>query len=731
MPHFTASIQIVLPARPYTAGRHPRHAVPLTDKVVRPMRFILGLLALCLLAPHARAAGAESSPPDPFLWLEDVHGARAMDWVRQQDARSLGVLQADPHYKPFYEAALAIADAKDRTPAPQQLGGQIYNFWQDATHVRGIWRRTSLADYRTAAPHWQTVLDIDALAAREHANWVYKGANCREPEERLCMILLSDGGEDALVQREFDLATDSFVKGGFDLPRAKSVADWQDDNTLYVVTDWGTGSMTDSGYPFIVKRLQRGQKLADATEVFRGKPGDVRVDVEALNDGQNDHYMLIQRSLDFFHMQFYVVAPSGLTQLRLPEKAEIEGLVHNHLVVKLDQAFTPPGKAAIAAGSLIALDMAHPDAAPVTIFAPGPRQSVDEAAVTHDLVVAAIYDNVRGSVRAFASSGAGFSETTLKLPENSSVELVSSDIHDNDGFFGVTGFLTPSSLWFGDAGGTTPPALVKQSPARFDASKDVVEQFEATSTDGTKIPYFVVRPKDQKPDSKNPTLLYAYGGFQISMLPTYNAVLGKLWLENGGTYVLANIRGGGEFGPAWHEAALKTHRQKAFDDFAAVAKDLFARHITSPAHLGIEGGSNGGLLMGVEFTQHPALWDAVVIEVPLLDMLRFEKIAAGASWVGEYGSVANPAERAFLAHISPYNNLHAGVKYPQPFIYTTTKDDRVGPQHARKFAAKMAVLHVPFLYYEAIEGGHGAGVNAKEVAEERALEMTYLTGKLM
>ncbi len=687
------------------------------------MRLMLLYLGL-LLAPMLASAAAEA--PDPFLWLEDVHGARAMDWVRQQDARSLGVLQTDPHYKPFYDQALAIAQATDRVPMPQQTGGQIYNFWQDAAHVRGIWRRTTPADYRSAAPHWQTVLDVDALAAAEHANWVFKGANCREPAERICLIALSDGGEDAEVHREFDLATSSFVKGGFDLPRAKTVADWQDDNTLLVATDWGPGSMTASGYPFIVKRLKRGQKLAQATEIFRGKPDDVRVDVMSLTDGQGHQLVVIQRGLDFFHSEFFQLAGNKLLQLHLPQKAEIEGLVANHLIVKIAENFN-----AIGAGSLIALDMANQEAAPAVIFSPSPRQSLEDVAVTRDLVVAAIYDNVRGSIMAFRPARGGFTGARVALPENSSTGIISTQLRDNVAYLSVSGFLTPASLWTGDLGGKAPPVLIKQSPPRFDASKDMVEQFEAVSKDGTKIPYFVVRPKTAKPDGQNPTLLYAYGGFQVSMLPTYSPMIGKLWLENGGTYVLANIRGGGEFGPAWHEAALKTKRQTAYDDFAAVAQDLISRKITSPRHLGIEGGSNGGLLMGVEFTQNPDLWQATIIEVPLLDMLRFEKIAAGASWVGEYGSVGKPDERAFLAHISPYNNLRLGVRYPEPFIYTTTKDDRVGPQHARKFAAKMAAMHLPFLYYEAIEGGHGAGVNAKEVAQERALEMTYLARKLM
>jgi prolyl oligopeptidase len=695
----------------------------------------LAALALLLTLPRVAlgAAMAPAAPADPFVWLEDVASPRAMAWVAAQDGRSLGVLQKDPHYQAFDTEALGILDAGDRVPEPSQLNGNIYNFWQDAAHPRGIWRRATLDSYRQPTPAWETVLDIDALARAEHANWVYKGANCLEPEERRCLISLSDGGEDAVVEREFDLQTSSFVQGGFTLPRAKIAADWADRDTLLVATDWGPGSLTESGYPFIVKRLERGTQFAHAQEVFRGSPKDVQVSVTSLTDGAGDHIVLIQQGLDFFRSAFFQLQDRGTHRLDLPEKIELVGLVHNHLIVKLDQDWVRKGMATIPAGSIAALDMAAQDAGPVPVFMPGPRQSVEEVAVTHDRIVAAIYDNVRGRAMAFSPvlpGVAAWKAASVALPDNASIGIVSTSLRDDQVFYSVTGFLTPGSLWLGDLNGAA-PALIKQSPARFDASRDVVDQYEAVSKDGTKIPYFVVHPKAMKLDGSNPTLLYAYGGFQVSMLPSYSPVRGKLWLEHGGVYVLANIRGGGEFGPAWHEAAVKTRRQNAYDDFAAVAEDLIARKITSPRRLGIEGGSNGGLLMGVEFEQHPELWNAVVIQVPLLDMLRFEQIAAGASWVGEYGSVSKPAERTFLAGISPYANLKAGVRYPEPFIYTTTKDDRVGPQHARKFAAKMAAMGLPFLYYEAVEGGHGAGVNAKEKAEENALEMVYLTRKLM
>ena len=681
-------------------------------------------LAALLLACCVSPAWAE--PPDPYLWLEQVESPRALAWVRAENERTLKPLLTNPHYQPFLDQALALAQANDRIPTPEFLGGQVYNLWQDAAHVQGVWRRTSVDDYRAAAPHWQTVVDVDALGRAEHHTWVWKADTCDHPADLRCLVSLSEGGEDAVTTREFDLAAGAFVPGGFLIPHAKQVADWEGADSILVGTDWGPGSMTASGYPFIIKRLHRGQALAQASEVFRGTVQDVAVQVNTFADGQGHRAVVLQRGLDFFHAQFELVSPTGVTRLALPEKAEIEGLVHNQLVVKLNE-----NMGALHAGSLVALDMARPDAAPGLVWAPGARQSVDAVAVTANVIVASVLDNVRGRAMVFSQAPSGWAARTLGLPDNAAVSVVTTTPRNDLVMLQVTSFLQPNTLYLADASGQAAPVLVKSLPAKFDASRDVAEQFEATSTDGTKIPYFVVHPRGMTLDGSNPTLLYAYGGFQVSETPTYSAGLGKLWLERGGVYVLANIRGGGEFGPAWHEAGLKTQRQHIYDDFASVGRDLVARRITSPRHLGIRGGSNGGLLMGVEFEQHPDLWGAVIIDVPLLDMLRFEQIAAGASWVGEYGSVSKPEERRFLASISPYANLRAGVHYPVPFIFTTTRDDRVGPVHARKFAAKMEALGLPFYYHESIEGGHAAGANLREAAEEQALEMTYLTQALM
>ena len=683
-------------------------------------------------AAAAPAAPNASDAADPYIWLEDVHGAKPLAWVEAENARSLAVLKGDPRYAGFHEDALKIVNATDRIPMPEQIGETVFNFWQDPTHVRGIWRRTNPASYATATPDWETVIDLDQLAASEKKNWVWHGANCPPPDYRRCLVSLSDGGEDADTLREFDLTTRSFVDGGFVLPRSKQSVDWLDADTLLLARDWGPGTMTASSYPFVVKILKRGQGLDQATEVFRGKPDDVAVNPAVLHDGQGHKLVLIVRATDFFHQETYELTDHGVVQLQLPAKVDIKGMVGGQLV------FSPlEDWRGYKAGALVAFAPSElrertdaPGGAAHLLFAPGPRQSIEQAAIGKDRVVAAIYDNVRGGLYAFHFQDGVWTSTQIPVAPNSSVGVASASEANDTAYYSVENFLAPTHLWQVDtASGQS--ADIKDMPARFDAAGLAVDQYEATSSDGTKVPYFVVHPKGMKLDGSNPTILYAYGGFQASMLPSYGAATGKLWLEHGGVYVLANIRGGGEFGPAWHEAGLKTHRQLIYDDFAAVAKDLIARQITSPRRLGIQGGSNGGLLMGVEFVQHPELWRAVDIQVPLLDMLRFEKIGAGASWVGEYGTVGVPAERAFWEKTSPYQNLKGGVAYPEPFFVTATSDDRVTPVHARKMAARMKEMGLPYLFFENTNGGHSASANLQERAERVALEFTYFTRKLM
>jgi prolyl oligopeptidase len=702
----------------------------------------LGFASVTLDAQAQSPASAPSATeqPDNFQWLEDVSGARAMEWVKAENERSAKVLHSDPRYAPLAATALKVLQSPDRLQTPDFREGEIYNFWQDGQHIHGILRRTSLADYRNPQPNWKTVIDYDALSKQDNEKWVSKGLNCLYPGNGLCLVSLSAGGEDADTLREFNLKAGengSFVEGGFVLPKSKQDVTWFDKDTLLVGRDWGPGTMTQSGYPFIVKLWKRGQPLDQAKEIYRGKETDVSAGATSLNDSQGHHAILLTRGLNFFETEVSLLTPAGPARIALPTKVEIGGLLDNQIIVTLNQDWQPEGlSTTFKQGSIISLnlDAVEKDPAhlkPEIIFTPTTQEFAQEVSITKDRLLVATLEHVQGRAYVYAHEANGtWTHKKLNVPDNETVALVTANTSDNQFFLALTGFLTPSSLLLGDAS-TGSLQTVKTRPAQFDASNLVVEQLEVASTDGTKVPYFVVHRKDIKYDGSNPTLLGAYGGFQVSETPNYSGIIGKLWLERGGVYALANIRGGGEFGPAWHEAGLKTHRQRIYDDFAAVGKDLVTRKITSPRRLGIVGGSNGGLLMGVEFTQHPEMWNAVVIQVPLLDMLRFEHIAAGASWVGEYGSVSVPEERRFLAQISPYNQLHPNGNYPEPLIFTTTKDDRVGPVHARKFAARLEEFHKPFFYDEIVEGGHAAGADLQEQANTWATQYTYLTRKLM
>ena len=706
-------------------------------------------IALSLAAIHTIAqtptatAQTPAEQPDKYKWLEDVNGARSMAWVKTENERSAKILEADPHYSVLEAAELKVLESPDRLPIPSINGDDIYNTWQDAEHVRGILRRTSARDYLTAQPHWQTLIDYDALAKQDKENWVQKGRECLYPGNELCMISLSAGGEDAVTFREFNLKTGKFVEGGFVLPKSKQDVAWVDKDTLLVTRDWGPGTMTKSGYAFIAKLWKRGQPLDQAKEVFRGSATDMGVFPAVLNDDQGHQANFVLRYPNFFQSEVSLLTAGGAKLIALPLKIGLEGLLDDQVIVSLNEDWKPTSGTAATKyvqGSVVSLDLEAvkkdpQHLSPRVVFAPTATEFEQAVATTRNHLLVSTLDNVQGRAYSYSFNSGGVAQSAwtrkkLNVPDNLTVSIVSTNWSDDRFFLSLTGFLTPSSLLLGDAGADVLKEA-KALPPQFDASSDVVEQLHATSKDGTKVPYFVVHRKDIRYDGTNPTLLTAYGGFQVSETPHYSSTVGKLWLERGGVYVLANIRGGGEFGPAWHEAGLKTHRQRIYDDFAAVGKDLVTRRITSPRRLGIEGGSNGGLLMGVEMTQHPEMWNAVVIEVPLLDMLGFEHIAAGASWVGEYGSVSVPDQRAFLASISPYNQLRKDVKYPEPFIFTTTKDDRVGPVHARKFAAKMEEFDKPFYYDEIVEGGHGAGADLKEQAKTFATEFTYLTRKLM
>jgi prolyl oligopeptidase len=662
---------------------------------------------------------------DPFLWLEEIDSPAALDWVRAQNARTLARLEGNPRYPQLYAEALAVLTATDRIPYPRFIGERLANFWQDETHVRGLWRMTTLASFRDEKTEWQPILDVDALAAAEGRNWVFQGGLLLPPEDRLCLISLSDGGKDAVEWREFDLGAKAFVEGGFFLPEGKQSAAWLDANTLLVARDWGSGTMTASGYPFVLKRWRRGDPLGAAEELFRGTAEDVSVHPVVLRDPDGTvRGFMAARGVNFYESEYYLLRADGPLRLPVPAKSSFREFVAGQLIFSLEQEWPP-----YPAGAVIALDI-DDFSRTVLIHAPGPREAIESVAATRSRLLVAIYRNVRGRVVAYRPDRGQWTAMPLPFPDNASIAPVATSQRDDRAFIDVTSFLSPNTLYLADAAeGSAEP--VKRLPPRFRAADDIVEQLEAVSADGTAIPYFLIRPKELDLDGSAPTLLYGYGGFQVSLTPSYLGVAGKLWLEKGGVYAVANIRGGGEFGPAWHEAALKRDRQRAFDDFIAVAEDLIRRGITSPRRLGIMGGSNGGLLMGAMLTQRPELFGAVVIQVPLLDLLRYHRLLAGASWMAEFGDPDDPKEAEFLRRISPYQKLRPGLAYPEPFFVTSTKDDRVHPAHARKMAAKMAAMRLPFLYYENVDGGHSAAANLREQARRQALEFTYLCQKLM
>jgi len=702
------------------------------------MRLRLLLLAGLLAVSGASGPARVPDDPadDPFTWLEEIRGERALAWARGESSRTLGELQGDPRYQANYDRALEILQARDRIPHVTMRTDGLYNFWQDGAHVRGIVRRTSLASYRTDDPQWETVLDIDALAAAEGRSWVYQGMQCLPPEERFCLVSLSDGGRDANVVREFDLRERRFVPGGFDLPEGKQIAAWEDEDTLLIARDWGPGTMTGAGYPFVIRRLRRGQPLAEAAEVYRGTAEDVRAAPLVLRDSDGRaHAVGAYRGVDFFRRQFVLFRPAGNLVLNLPERASLAGIVGGRVLVTLDQAWEAAPGLTFAADSLISYDLAEWErdplsARPALVWAPGPLQALGGIATTRSRLIVGILDNVRGRAFSFEYAGGRWRSAELALPQYATISVTTAADLTDEAMFSVTSYLTPTTLYYFD-GATGLLERIKQTPPRFRAAGHIVEQLDAVSSDGARIPYFLIRPRTMRYDGATPTLLYGYGGFQVSELPAYSGTLGRLWLEPGNAYVVANLRGGGEFGPEWHQAAQGANKQRTWDDYVAVAEDLIRRRITSPRRLGLVGGSQGGLLVGTAITQHPELFRAAIIQVPLFDMLRYHLMGAGASWIGEYGDPRDPAQRAWLESYSPYQHLIAGRDYPMPLIETSTADDRVHPGHGRKAAARLAALGQPYYYYENIEGGHAAAANLQETARRIALEYTYATRRLV
>lgn len=701
-------------------------------------------LTMPLTPPHMPAdltpAGVRAA--DDHLALEEVNGTEAMAFVAEANRRALASLEGDRRYETFRRQAEAILTATDRIPSPSFLGDGIGNFWQDAANPKGVWRRTTLDSYRSANTRWETLLDIDALSRAEGRDWVWKGADCLAPDETRCLISLSDGGKDAVVVREFDTSTGRWVEDGFILPEGKHRLEWLDRDTLLVATDFGAGTLTESGYPFIVKSLRRGQTLVQATEVYRGDIGDGGYGVSPTvfrNRTGGVQAVLINRPLDTFRSETWELVDGRPVKLNLPERVSVYGVQGGSFILSPDEDWSRPGREH-RAGSLLAICIVCVRATdgPVTIsnqvdtiFEPTDRQSIGGVRVMHDRVVVAISDNVVGRLAVFHNRGEfGWPRTDIAVPDNSAVGLGDSSKSRGQVFLLTQGFLTPPTLSVAEVSTATLTEL-RSSPAKFDASTHVTEQFEARSSDGTMIPYFVTRPRDMAMDGSAPTILFGYGGFQVSFPPAYKPEMGKLWLENGGVFVQANIRGGGEFGPQWHQSVLNENRQLAFDDFAAVAADLHRRGISSPRRTGIYGRSNGGVLTSVTMTQHPELINAAVIESPLIDMLRYHELPAGASWIGEYGDPRIPEEAAWIARYSAHQNLRPGAEYPRVYITTNTRDDRVHPGHARKFAARLTDMGYDHLYYEETSGGHSNDADPVANARRWARHYVYLSQQLM
>ncbi|MEM1192429.1 MAG: prolyl oligopeptidase family serine peptidase [Pseudomonadota bacterium] len=693
---------------------------------------------------------APADKEDPFLWLEDVEGERALTWVRAQNDRTLAELKNDPRFAPMEAAALNILNDDNRLAAPSIVGERVRNFWQDETHVRGIWREASLQSYVDGEPDWKTLLDLDKLAKDEDENWVWEGADCLAPDYDRCLLTLSRGGSDAAVTREFILSSGTFVEDGFNLPEMKAGAAWLGEDMVIVGGDIADDGLTASGYPKKTRVWTRGQQVEDAPVLFTGDESDVGVWPGSVARA-NKYFSFITRSLTFYDREYYVVSQDGskIVQVPVPPKTTLAGYLHGTMVMTLQEDWTPadqPGET-FKSGDIVGVSIIGVDGAASTptaklyvktIFSPTPQQSVQAVRTAQQGIFVQLLDNIVGSVKRFDYGLAPttdenqlevkWTQSDVALPGQGDVSLGSVDDQGSDFFLYFDSPTEPSTLYYVNT--ARERVRVKQSPSFFDAEGVTMRQFEATSADGTKVPYFVIGREAVMEKGNAPIVQYGYGGFEIPITPGYAALTGKLWYENDGLYVIANIRGGGEFGPRWHQAALKENRQRAYDDFFAVSEDLIAKGLTSPEKLGALGGSNGGLLMGVAMTQRPDLYNALGIGVPLLDMLRYHTLLAGASWVGEYGNPDIPAERAYIEKYSPYQNLKADVDYPRVYFFTSTKDDRVHPGHARKMAAKMEQFDQPFLYFENIEGGHGAAANLKQVATRQALQYVYFLRQL-
>ncbi|MTI74163.1 MAG: S9 family peptidase [Stenotrophomonas sp.] len=688
------------------------------------------LAAGLFTASLSGAATAADEGQDKYAWLEDVTGDKPLAWVKEQNAKAEARLAQSPQFKEMEAGIRAVLDSDAKIPGVEKIGDYYYNFWKDKQHERGVWRRTTLVEYRKAEPLWETVLDLDALNKAEGENWVWHGANCLRPQYTRCLIALSRGGADADVTREFDLSKKEWIKDGFFRPEAKGGLGWIDQDTVFVYTDFGDGSMTTSGYPRVVKRWKRGTPMSAATPVYEGTPQDMYI-AAMHDDTPGFERDFVSRTIAFYNNELFLLGADGkLAKVDAPNSAE-KGVRREWLTLELREPWTVGGKT-YAAGSLLVTkfdDFMAGKREFDVLFAPTDSTSLAGAAWTRNHVVLNVLDDVKNRLQVLTHGKDGWTRSDfVGAPAFGTIGVGAVDPDESDAvWMTVTDYLTPTTLSLAQIG--QQPEVLKTMPAFFDASGKVIEQHFATSKDGTRVPYFVVHGKDMKRDGSNPTLLYGYGGFEISLTPSYSGGMGRAWLDKGGVYVVANIRGGGEYGPRWHQAALKQNRHKAYEDMAAVARDLVARGITSARHLGVQGGSNGGLLTGNMLTQYPELFGAVVVQVPLLDMKRYSHLLAGASWMAEYGN-PDTADWEFIKTFSPYHLFDPAKNYPPVLFTTSTRDDRVHPGHARKMAAMMIDAGKNVTYYENIEGGHGGAANNAQAAHMSALAYSFLWEQL-
>jgi prolyl oligopeptidase len=678
-------------------------------------------------ATESQAAGSD----DPYVWLEDVTGEKAIDWVKARNAKSQAVMEADPRFNELREDLLAILDSDARIPFVSKQGDFYYNFWRDKKNERGLWRRTTLDQYKQKDPKWEVILDLDALGKAEKENWVWKGASFLRPDYQRVLITLSRGGADADVTREFDMVTRQFVTDGFSRPEAKGSMNWIDRDHVFVMTDFGPGSMTESGYPRVAKKWKRGTPLESAEVIYEGKADDMSIGAMH-DDSPGFERNMVSRTLAFYNDELYLLdANNKLIKIDAPNSAN-KSIFHDYLAFELREPWTL-GDKTYTAGSLLMTkldDFLKGDRNLEVVFEPSDTTALSSFGFTKDYAFINVLEDVKNRIYVLKPTQDGWKRELLKgAPSFGTVNITAVDSDEsNDYFMTSTDYLNPTTLSMGTIG--SEPTPLKKSPEFFDASGSTISQHFAKSKDGTSVPYFMVGPKDLKLDGNHPTLLYGYGGFEISLQPGYSPAVGRAWVSQGGVYVVANIRGGGEYGPRWHQAALKQNRLKAYEDFAAVAEDLYARKVSRPEKLGIQGGSNGGLLVGNMVTLYPGLFQAAVCQVPLLDMQRYNKLLAGASWMAEYGNPDDPAQWSFIKNFSPYHNVQEGKKYANVLFTTSTRDDRVHPGHARKMMAKMEQQGHSVLYYENIEGGHGGAANNRQSAFMQALAYTYLRQQL-